>query len=152
MGLPRNALPVTPKFIAHFDFWIGNWDVYTLDEQKAGVNSISREENSCLLIERWTSVQGGTGQSYNFYDPGLKKWRQLWVSRGAVIDYSGGVNAQVEMVLEGTIAPRLGEQSPFRGVWTPLADGSVRQYFQQYNRETKEWDDWFTGIYRRQDH
>lgn len=27
------------------------------------------------------------------------------------------------------------------------ADGSVRQFFQQYNGETKNWDTWFDGRY-----
>jgi len=54
-----------------------------------------------------------------------------------------------EMRLEGKIAYRNGTTAPFRGSWTPQADGSVTQYFQQYNSETESWDDWFTGIYRR---
>ena len=133
-----------------FDFWLGAWDVFTTDGKKAGTNIISKEEYGCLLVEKWTNIQGVTGQSYNFYDPGLKKFRQIWVSRGATIDYAGGLNDAGEMVLEGDINYHSGGGSPFRGTWTLQDDGSVRQYFQQYNSETDKWDDWFTGIYKKQ--
>lgn len=54
------------------------------------------------------------------------------------------------MVLEGQIAYQQGGvTAPFRGTWTANADGSVTQYFQQYNDKTKAWDDWFTGIYKK---
>lgn len=132
-----------------FDFWLGEWDVTTPDGQVAGTNSITKVENGCLLIERWKGAQGSTGQSYNFYDTGLEKWRQVWVARGATIDYAGKLTEDGEMRLEGEIAYRNGSTAPFRGSWTPEADDSVTQHFQQYNSETESWDDWFTGIYRR---
>ncbi|HIG23318.1 MAG TPA: hypothetical protein EYG02_03910 [Henriciella marina] len=132
-----------------FDFWLGEWDVTTPDGRVAGTNSITKAEDGCLLIERWTGARGSTGQSYNFYDTGLQKWRQVWVARGATIDYAGKLTEDGEMRLEGKIAYRNGTTAPFRGSWTPEADGSVTQYFQQYNSETESWDDWFTGIYRR---
>ncbi len=132
-----------------FDFWLGDWEVFDAAGAKAGENIISKEEYGCLLLEKWTNVQGVTGQSYNFYDPGLEKYRQVWVSRGAVIDYAGGLNDAGEMVLEGDIRYHNGTSAPFRGTWTLQEDGTVRQYFQQFNAETDEWGDWFTGIYKK---
>ncbi len=132
-----------------FDFWVGEWEVFGPDEQKAGESKITAEENGCLILEQWTSAQGGTGQSYNFYDPGTEKWRQIWISGGSVIDYAGGLDDEGAMVLEGQIAYRNGAAAPFKGTWTLLDDGSVKQHFQQYNAETKEWADWFVGIYRK---
>lgn len=132
-----------------FDFWIGEWEVTSPDGTIAGYNSITRQEYGCLLVERWKGAGGSTGQSYNFYDHALKKWRQVWVSPGVTIDYAGGLNDAGEMVLEGTIGYANGVVAPFRGVWTKLGDGAVRQHFQQYNAETKTWDDWFVGIYKK---
>jgi len=133
-----------------FDFWLGAWEVFGIDGNKAGDNIISKEEGGCLLLEKWTSVQGGTGQSYNFYDPGQEKFRQLWVSSGAVIDYAGALNDDGAMVMEGDIHYHNGVSAPFRGTWTLRDDGSVKQYFQQFNAQTNEWGDWFTGIYKKQ--
>lgn len=134
-----------------FDFWAGEWEVFNTEGKRAGRNSISIEENGCLLVERWQGAGGGTGQSYNFYDPGMEKWRQVWVARGATIDYAGGLNEDGAMVLEGEIAYRNGRTAPFKGTWVLQDDGSVRQHFQQYNAETEKWDDWFIGIYRKED-
>ncbi len=141
--------PCQAKTFHDFDFWIGEWEVFDPQGAKAGENSIKVEEYGCLLVERWVSAQGTTGQSYNFVDHVTGKWTQIWVSAGATIDYAGGLNARGEMVLEGTIGYPNGLKAPFRGTWTPNKDGTVTQYFQQYNGETKAWDDWFTGTYKR---
>ena len=135
-----------------FDFWLGDWEVFTPEGAKAGENRIMREEYGCLLVEHWTSKSGVTGQSYNFVDMRTGAWRQVWVSAGATIDYSGGLDEKGRMVLEGAIgygpgAPANGAR--FRGTWTPNADGSVRQHFEQYDEKTKAWTDWFVGVYRR---
>lgn len=131
-----------------FDFWLGEWEVFDKAGEKAGDNSIIAEESGCLLVERWTGAQGGTGQSYNYYDPAREKWRQVWISAGFVIDYEGGPGEKGEMILEGTIAYRDGRTAPFRGTWTALANGDVRQFFEQYDAEAGAWREWFTGVYR----
>ncbi|MBB5518191.1 hypothetical protein [Amphiplicatus metriothermophilus] len=142
------AGPCAEEAYRAFDFWIGEWEVFNRAGEKAGDNSIVAEEDGCLLVERWTGARGGTGQSYNYYDPTTQKWRQIWVSAGFVIDYEGGLNAKGEMVLEGTIAYRDGRTAPFRGTWTPLENGDVRQFFEQRDAETGAWREWFTGVYK----
>ena len=132
-----------------FDFWLGEWTVTDPAGQLAGTNSITKEENGCLIVERWSGASGTTGQSYNYYDPGSGKWHQLWVAAGAIIDYSGGVNQRGHMLLEGEITYRGGNSQPFRGSWVPNEDGSVTQHFEQYTAETEEWEDWFIGTYRK---
>lgn len=133
-----------------FDFWIGEWDVFGPDGSKAGENSITREEYGCLLVERWVNTSGITGQSYNFLDPATDKWRQVWVSAGAVIDYAGKLNETGSMRLEGQISYRNGSPPQgFRGEWTPNEDGSVTQHFEQQDAATGEWSDWFIGTYVR---
>ena len=133
-----------------FDFWLGDWNVTDASGTQQGVNKIIREEKGCLLVERWTSAAGNTGQSYNYYNPVSDKWRQVWVSQGAIIDYEGGLTETGSMKLVGTISPQAGgEAAPFTGEWTLNEDGSVTQHFEQYNAEDDEWAVWFTGIYRR---
>jgi hypothetical protein len=132
-----------------FDFWAGDWEVFTTDGKKAGDNLVTVEEHGCLLVEHWKDMQTGTGQSYNFYDPGMEKWRQVWVARGATIDYAGGLDEDGAMVLEGEIAYRNGTTAPFKGIWTLQDDGSVKQHFQQFDAEKNEWADWFIGIYKK---
>jgi hypothetical protein len=149
---PAQKPPCSDPQFDDFDFWVGEWDVYGPKGQLAGTNSIKKEEYGCLLVERWTNAQGQTGQSYNFVDLATGKWRQVWVSAGTTIDYSGGLDAKGAMVLEGSIgygAGQAGNGAKFRGSWTPNADGTVTQHFEQFSDATGEWADWFLGTYKR---
>ncbi|MEO1102103.1 MAG: hypothetical protein AAFW65_09710 [Pseudomonadota bacterium] len=132
-----------------FDFWLGSWTVTDPAGTEQGLNTITAEENGCLLVERWTSATGSTGQSYNYYDPARETWRQVWVSTGGVIDYEGGLTDTGSMKLIGEIVNRNGTSAPFTGEWTPNEDGTVTQHFEQQDTETGEWSVWFTGIYTR---
>ena len=131
-----------------FDFWAGNWRVTDKDGGKTyGNNTISIEEDGCLLQERWRSASGGTGSSINYYDPGDGLWHQLWVDSGAsIIDIAGNMQ-DGSMVLSGTIY-YLGDarRADFRGTWTPLPDGSVRQFFEERDAQG-QWQTWFDGYY-----
>ncbi len=132
-----------------FDFWLGEWEV-TAGGQYAGSNKITARENSCVLFEEWTGAGGSTGISMNYYDAGRGKWVQLWHSAsGTLIKIEGGLK-EGSMVLEGELQNvRTGLQAPFRGTWTPLEDGRVRQFFEQYDEQNKTWAPWFEGFYAR---
>ena len=133
-----------------FDFWLGRWEVFVGDGRKAGDNEITKIDGDCLLQEKWLSVAGGAGTSLNFYDPGADEWVQHWVGAGGTfITIRGGLR-DGSMVLEGQITyASNGVTNAFRGTWTPLEDGSVRQYFQESTDDGVTWQDWFEGFYRR---
>ena len=135
-----------------FDFWLGEWTVANAAGTLVGQNSITSGEGGCVLEESWRSASGGTGRSLNFYDPVRGIWRQLWVSAGSIIDIQGGIDATGSMALEGSIT-YTGNTSrqAFRGRWTPLPDGRVRQFFEQRPESGGEWTPWFEGFYRRVD-
>jgi hypothetical protein len=68
-----------------FDFWLGSWTVYDSLDQVVGSNEIVKAQNECLLVENWTSAQGSTGTSYNYYqktnstwEPGEEEVIQTW--------------------------------------------------------------------------
>lgn len=151
---PPPLMCETDPAFRDFDFWLGDWRVTaTQGGQFAGTNRITKVENSCLIREEWTSVgNGGTGQSINYYNPLTKKWRQVWVSGGAggySIDYEGGLK-EGSMVMEGTIYYYAqATEFPFRGTWTPNEDGTVRQFFEQFDPEANQWNPWFDGLYVR---
>ena len=146
---PNTPAPLCADEPFHqFDFWLGDWDVSTPDGTIAGQNRITSEESGCLIVERWTSVSGGTGQSYNYYNPATQKWRQVWIGAGSMIDYEGGLTATGSMKLEGAITYiGTAQTAPFTGEWTQNEDGSVTQHFEQYDSEAGEWKAWFTGRY-----
>ncbi len=138
-----------PAF-SDFDFWVGEWDVFArANGEHVGVNSIEKVEGGCLLLERWRGDRGSTGRSLNYYNPVTSTWRQVWVSAGAYAIDIAGERVAGSMVLEGKIW-NYGTQTEaaFRGTWTPLEDGSVRQFFEQQDARG-EWQPWFDGRYVR---
>ncbi len=129
-----------------FDFWVGEWTVTLPDGRAAGSNRIERRQGGCLLHEQWQGAAGGTGTSMNVYDPAAGLWRQLWVSPGTLIEIAGNLE-DGSMVLEGTITYLADARTKaFRGTWTPLPDGRVRQVFEEAG-EDAAWQPWFEGIY-----
>lgn len=136
-----------------FDFWLGTWEVHTADGTLAGHNRITSEAGGCRIDEHWQSASGGTGRSINFLDPGSGEWVQIWHSpAGLFIRIRGGLTDDGSMLLEGTAHYAAdGREAPFRGRWTPLPDGRVRQFFEQYSAQDKAWQPWFEGFYRRID-
>ena len=147
---PPKPMCETMEHFNDFDFWLGEWSVYSNDgkRQLQGSNSITKHHKNCLIMENWTSQQGGTGSSMNYYDAVEDQWRQLWVAGGYSIDYTGGLNESGSMVLNGKINYyKTGKSHAFRGTWTPNEDGSVRQFFEQQDTESGEWSVWFDGLY-----
>lgn len=134
-----------------FDFWLGQWAVHDSKGTLQGTNQITSVQNGCAVQEQWRSVRGGTGQSINYYHPEQDRWHQLWHDAGAsIIDIRGGMEAG-SMTLTGTIV-YLNDQRKraFRGTWTPLPDGRVRQYFEEQD-DAGVWQPWFEGFYSRSD-
>ena len=133
-----------------FDFWLGDWDVHTADGQYAGHNRIERAERGCVLTEHWVGAAGGTGMSVNYLDLASSEWVQVWnAAGGSQINIRGGLSPE-GMALEGTIHyVATGTTAPFRGLWTLLDDGRVRQYFEQSNDEGETWSPWFEGFYTK---
>lgn len=134
-----------------FDFWIGHWEVTTGQGQFAGTNRIEKEEQGCMLRESWTSRNGGTGTSMNYFDPAKGKWVQVWVAAAGYSIWLEGGLEDGAMHLVGTIVGLDGTSGPLRGTWTPLPDGRVRQFFEQSNDEGETWEPWFDGYYKRKD-
>jgi hypothetical protein len=135
-----------------FDFWIGDWEVRGASGQLAGYNTIRAEQHGCVITEFWTDIFGGTGMSINYLDDSTGQWTQVWTAEsGSQIIIKGGLTDE-GMSLVGTLHGVGGDTtSPFRGLWTPLPDGRVRQFFEQSNDDGETWTPWFEGFYSRID-
>jgi hypothetical protein len=145
MAMPCESLPQARQF----DFWLGRWRVEDAGGAHAGDNHIRKAELGCVLIENWTSQNGGTGMSINYFDPVSGQWVQNWVGLNLLIDLRGSLVGDA-MMLEGTMHNyREGTTSPLRGTWTPLPDGRVRQHFEHTADGGATWTTWFDGYYRK---
>ena len=130
-----------------FDFWIGQWEVRGAGGKLAGTNTIEKTLNGCLLIENWTSVGGGSGKSVNYFDPGTGKWKQDWIDAGGGVIHYEGEFRDGAMRFEGVNYNRDGSSEPSRMAFTPLGDGTVRQFIEQSSDGGESWYVWFDAIY-----
>ena len=130
-----------------FDFWVGEWDVYSPQGQRVGVNSIQRLLDSCLLLENWTSISGSSGKSINYLDPATGLWHQNWVDQsGQIIEYEGEF-AEGAMSFSGRLTDGAGKVSLSRMRFTPADDGTVKQFIELSADGGETWSTWFDGIY-----
>ena len=148
-AVPGHAqLPPVPPEAHQFDFWIGEWTVTMPDGKPAGTNRIEPIAGGRGLLENWVGAQGGGGKSLNAYNDDTQRWQQFWVGAGGILELSGGLDAQGRMVLaghgetpDGSVIDRI--------TWTPHADGTVRQHWEQSGDEGKTWKTLFDGLYTR---
>ena len=124
--------------------------MHTADGKFVGSNHIERAQRGCVLIENWTSAGGGSGMSISYLDRTSDEWVQIWNAAGGTqINIRGGITDD-GMRLAGTIHyVSSGATAGFRGVWTLLPDGRVRQYFEQSDDQGENWSPWFEGFYSR---
>jgi hypothetical protein len=131
-----------------FDFWLGAWAVATPAGKPAGSNTITAILGGCALLEQWEGAGGSRGTSLNAWDEAAGRWRQTWVdSAGGVLLLEGGIEGGA-MVLSG-VTPDGDQAVHERITWSRLADGAVKQHWQQSRDGGATWTDAFVGIYRR---
>lgn len=131
-----------------FDYWVGNWNV-TMGGKQAGTNEIELILGDCVLFENWTSVRGGTGKSFNYYDRAQDHWRQIWIDdRGGVIEFTGEVRDGV-MYYTATTNAQDGSIVEHKLTFSQNEDGSVRQLWEQSNDGGENWQTVWDGHYAR---
>ena len=148
------AKPAPPSCDAsehrQFDFWVGEWDVY-VQGKKIAHSSIQNILNGCVIFENWQPLNGGPGKSFNYFDPLVQKWRQLWVSTqpGGAINFVGERKGNTMYMECETLGPN-GVRTLGHMTWTDLGPGKVRQLWEQSTDGGKTWTVAFDGEYRRQ--
>lgn len=143
-----NCACCTPEH-AQFDFWVGDWEVFNEKGEKVGENLIEKLEDNCILSENWTGENGGSGKSFNYYDPENETWNQLWISNTGNILKLKGKAFENEMILKSEISE--GEKGEYYNqiTWTKNPDGSVTQLWEIYDKRGNLLNNAFKGIYRK---
>lgn len=136
-----------------FDFWLGEWNVYSVAGNQVGTNIITLRGEGCLVLEEWTGASGNTGAAITFFDQSAGVWRQLWQSEDHSQELVGERQSDGSMLLVGDVYHNKdGEEGKVRGRWTQNDDGSVLVEFELYDEDTNEWRHWFSGVHKRQEH
>ncbi|TPW05045.1 MAG: TPR repeat-containing protein [bacterium] len=132
------------------DFWIGDWDVKTVQGQPAGSSRVERILNECIIFENWTGFSGTSGKSFNFIEPGTGRWRQTWVDdKGDAHEYVGEfVDGEMRYRRETTGAD--GHTIRNRMTFFNLSDGHVRQLGEHSDDDGQTWQvDYDLHYFRR---
>ncbi len=131
-----------------FDFWVGDWNV-TMNAKAAGVNRVEKLLDGCLIMENWTGAKGGIGKSFNYDDAVTRGWHQVWVDgAGGSLNLSGEWRAGA-LRYEGQTRLPDGRQQLERLTFTPMPDGTVRQFWEQSVDVGKTWSVAFDGVNAR---
>jgi hypothetical protein len=136
------------------DFWVGDWDV-KVGSELVGTNRVSRILQGCAVVEEWKDVEGGEGRSLFYYDPTIRRWKQVWVTSQATA--TGGTKEKRLVArlpnggtrFQGEISLPRGGVLLDRTTLEPRPDGSVRQLIEVSRDGGTTWHAAFDAIYQR---
>lgn len=135
---------------SQFDFWIGTWNVFLPNGNRAGGNHIEKI-NGCYLQETWTGAGASRGNSYNIYDASRGKWHQTWVDNSGLLLLIEGEFVNGSMILQGETRNAQGQAVLNRITWTPFTADSVQQLWETSTDGGSTWATAFDGRYVRQE-
>ncbi len=128
-----------------FDFWVGEWDVYS-GGNLVGRNRITSDLDGCLVFEDY--VAGSyIGRSMNFFDPAEGKWRQIWVDGSGTVTMFVGEYKDDAMRFDGLRKVKGGVSQRVRMTFSENGDGSVRQFIESSSDDGATWAVGFDGRY-----
>lgn len=144
-----------PEF-RHFDFWIGQWEVFGPKGAKAGDSKITVLLDSCVILEEWTSAaaQQGlifSGKSFNTYNSATRQWQQTWVDNtGNTTEYLRGEGADGKIVFYADKVTSANGKMFFRRLsFTKLNENRVRQLGERSDDQGATWAIEYDLEYRR---
>jgi hypothetical protein len=145
---PQSASCASAEY-RQFDFWIGDWDAFDVDNPtvKVAHNRVDSILGGCVLLEDYQGTNGSQGQSFSIYDASRVVWHQSWVTnRGRLLMIEGKFE-DGEMVLAGVDRTADGKERHVRGTWKS-ASGGVRETAVTSTDGGKTWQPWFDLMFR----
>jgi hypothetical protein len=136
-----------------FEFWIGEWDVKQTQSEggpSVGTSRIESLVSGCIILENWES-QGFSGKSWNFFDVGSGKWRQIWLDvTGRKAEFSGEYKDGA-MRFQGEAITAKAQKVRSRMTFFNLGPNKVRQFAERSTDDGKTWTTTVDFIYLRKD-
>ena len=128
------------------DFWLGRWEVRTVDGVVAGTNHIERVLGGYAILEHWRDAAGGEGKSLFFFDRSASTWRQVWVMEGHVKEKTLAAAEPGRAQFEGHALVG-GMRIPDRTTLRALGDGTVSQRIEHSRDGGATWVVSFDAVY-----
>jgi len=143
-----NANCLSNEYLA-FDFWLGNWQVSSANDDVVRYNKITKINDGCTLLEEYSSPSGYLGKSLNIYNKLTKKWHQTWTDNGGLLLQLNGNLVGNSMVMTGLSIDKNNKSVVNKITWSPMPRGTVRQFWQTSHDNGKTWQTAFDGLYTR---
>ena len=142
--------PCSSKEYQQFDFWLGNWSVYDLNNKLIGTNRIVKMSNACAIQENWESKTGPSlGTSYNYYNAQNKNWNQVWIDNSGGSLVLKGKKTNNKMILKSDLITSKNGNFYNQITWTNNSDGTVEQLWEITNEKNNVIKEVFRGIYKK---
>lgn len=154
--LTAQKLPCSNPEFRQFDFWIGEWEVFGKDGNKAGNSKISVILDSCVILEEWTTAVAQKaffykGKSFNSYNASTKQWQQTWVDNtGNTTEFlhGGGGNGTI-IYYADKVGGNAGKTFMRRLTFTKKTDNKVRQLGERSDDQGITWTIEYDLEYRK---
>lgn len=133
-----------------FDFWVGEWEAFAKNNNKAGDSRISIILDSCIILEEWTGARGYSGKSYNTYNAATGQWQQTWVdNNGGSTAYLNGIAKKDTVIFYSSQQNKTGKTSQLRLSFYKLDANTVRQHGEHSDDAGITWMTDYDLEYRR---
>jgi hypothetical protein len=117
-----------------------------IKDRKVGYNNVKVLQQGCIIEENWEGARGGTGQSFNFYNPVTKRWHQSYMDSGGGNWMMDGEYRDGALRYEGHIYSPQGDTLVHMTFFN-LEPGKVRQMAEVSSDGGKTWKNVWDSIY-----
>jgi hypothetical protein len=149
-GTPSPSRCTGPEY-RQFDFWIGDWDTFEVDDRNG--RSIARARirpivGGCALHELYEQSDGLIGDSILTFDPVRRQWNQTWVTNRGSNMVLWGEQRDGAVVLEGEVHLHDGSAILQRITWRAEGD-AVRETAVLSRDGGERWEPAFDVLFRK---
>lgn len=132
-----------------FDFWLGDWTVYDVNDNVIGTNTIEKLYDNCVLQEKWSSTTNNRGTSYNYYDKNDNNWNQVWIDNSGFTLVLKGNYSDGKMILKSELQKNKNGNFYNQITWVKNDDGTVTQIWDIFDEKGKNTKELFRGKYKK---
>lgn len=132
-----------------FDFWVGDWTVFDVNDNVIGTNTIEKLYDGCVLQEKWNSSTNNKGTSYNYYNKNDNSWNQVWIDNSGFSLVLKGNYSDGKMILKSDVLKSENGNYYNQITWVKNEDGTVTQIWDIFDENGKKTKELFRGKYKK---
>jgi hypothetical protein len=131
------------------DYWLGDWIVTYPGASGSGSSKVYLSLDQCLLVERWDSGTGFSGENIFAYNPEDKLWHGLYADNHAHVHVFAGRVKSGSAQFDGRSHDAKGEVVLNRLTVVRVTPNKVEQIWEKSGDSGATWKVEFRGDYSR---